>query len=309
MLKNGQMWLDEAGNPIQAHGGNIIKYENKWYWYGEHKGAENTPGLQRVDFIGISCYSSENLLDWHYEGLALKAEEAGTGHILEPKNVVERPKVVYNKRTKQFVMWMHVDTADYVYGGIGVAVSNTPTGPFTFLYSTQPNKQDSRDMTIFVDQDDTAYLVHSSNWNKTLNISRLTDDYLKTDGFFVSVLVDQEREAPAMFHTNGMYYMITSGCTGWDYNSALYAECPYLLGKWKLIDNPCEGAGYRDTFKGQSTYVFEVNGTYYLMLDHWLPDDLQHSGYSILPITIENNRMTVRWCDSPEVIFKNPSLK
>ena len=42
--------------------------------------------------------------------------------------------------------------------------------------------------------------------------------------------------------------MITSGCTGWDYNSALYAESPYLMGKWKLIDNPCEGEGYRDTF-------------------------------------------------------------
>lgn len=303
MLKNGQMWLDDAKNPIQAHGGNMIKYENKWYWYGEHKGAANTPGLQRVDFIGISCYSSENLKDWHYEGLALKAEEPGSGHMLEPKNVIERPKVVYNKKTDQFVMWMHVDTADYVYGGIGVAVSKTPTGPFEFLYSTQPNKQDSRDMTIFIDKDDTAYLVHSSNWNKTLNISRLTDDYLKTDGFFISVLVDQEREAPALFYANDRYYMITSGCTGWDYNSALYAECPYLLGKWKLIDNPCEGEGYRDTFQGQSTYIFEENGKFYLMLDHWIPDDLQTSGYSILPIEFENHRLTVKWCESPETLF------
>lgn len=304
MLKNGQMWLDDAGNPIQAHGGNIIKCENKWYWYGEHKGGPNSPGLQRVDFIGISCYSSENLLDWHYEGLALSAAPVGNGHMLEPQNVIERPKVVYNKKTEQFVMWMHVDTADYVYGGIGVAVSKTPIGPFEFLYSTQPNKQDSRDMTIFIDQDDIAYLVHSSNWNKTLNISRLTEDYLKTDGFFISVLTDQEREAPALFRTKDMYYMITSGCTGWDYNSALYAECPYLLGKWKLIDNPCEGEGYRDTFKGQSTYVFEVNGQYYLMLDHWIPDDLQNSGYSILPIKIENNRLTVKWCESPEELFR-----
>ena len=86
------------------------------------------------------------------------------------------------------------------------------------------------------------------DWNKTMNISRLTDDYLKTDGFFVSILVDQEREAPALFYKDNRYYMITSGCTGWDYNSALYAESPYLMGKWKLIDNPCEGEGYRDTF-------------------------------------------------------------
>ena len=299
MLKNGQMWLDDAGNPIQAHGGNIIRHGEKWYWYGEHKGAANCPGQQRVDFIGISCYSSENLLDWHFEGLALEAAEVGGGHILEPKNVVERPRVVYNKKTGQFVMWMHVDTADYVYGGAGVAVAKSPTGPFEFLYASQPNKQDSRDMTIFVDRDDSAYLVHSSNWNRTLNISRLTDDWLKTDGLYVSVLVDQEREAPALFYTNNRYYMITSGCTGWDCNSALYAECPHLLGKWKLVDNPCEGAGYRDTFRGQGSWIFESNGGFYLLLDHWLPDNLQNSGYSILPVTLEDNRLTVRWCESP----------
>ena len=300
MIQNGQMWLDDCGNPIQAHGGNIIKYEGKWYWYGEHKGAPNCANSQRVDFIGISCYSSNDLLEWHYEGLALEAAPVGSGSMLEPKNVIERPKVVYNKKTSQFVMWMHVDTADYVYGGIGVAVSKTPIGPFEFLYSGQPNKQDSRDMTIFVDRDETAYLVHSSNWNKTLNISRLNEDYLETDGFYVSVLVDQEREAPAMFCAESKYYLITSGCTGWEYNSALYAECPHLLGKWKLIDNPCEGEGYRDTFKGQSTYVFEKDGEYFLMLDHWIPDDLQRSGYSILPISLQNGRVTVTWCDSPK---------
>ena len=27
--KNGEMWLDDCGNPIQSHGGNIIKYKNK----------------------------------------------------------------------------------------------------------------------------------------------------------------------------------------------------------------------------------------------------------------------------------------
>lgn len=302
MLKNGEMWLDDEGNPIQCHGGAIIRHGQKWYWYGEHKGAPNCLGKQRVDFIGISCYSSENLSSWHYEGLVLQAVKSNSDHVLNPNNVVERPKVIYNKKTGQFVLWMHVDTPNYVYGGVGVAVSSSPTGPFDFLYSTQPNKQDSRDMTLFVDQDDTAYLVHSSNWNKTMNISRLTDDYLKTDGFFVSILVDQEREAPALFYKDNKYYMITSGCTGWDYNSALYAESPYLMGKWKLIDNPCEGEGYRDTFKGQSTYIFEVNGNFYLLLDHWIPDNLQMSGYSILPITIQNSRLTVKWCETPQFL-------
>ena len=45
----------------------MMRNENKWYWYGEHKGAPNTPNQQRVDFIGISCYSSENLMDWQVQ--------------------------------------------------------------------------------------------------------------------------------------------------------------------------------------------------------------------------------------------------
>lgn len=297
-MKNGQMWKDVSGNDIQAHGGCIIEHQGTYYWYGEHKGQDNFPNTTRVDVIGVSCYSSQDLLNWKYEGLALEADKENKDSILHPTNVLERPKVIYNEKTQKFVMWFHADTADYLFAGIGVAVSDKPQGPFTFLYAKQPNRQDSRDMTLFKDVDGKVYLIHSKDWNKTLNIARLTDDYTDLDGFYVSVLIDQEREAPAICLHNGMYYMVTSGCTGWDYNSALFATCPDLLGKWKLIDNPCEGEGYRQTFEGQSTYIFTANGKDYLMLDHWKPNDLKTSGYSILPITYDDKgNMTVSWTD------------
>lgn len=72
-MKNGQIWQDVDGKDIQAHGGCILQYRDRFYWYGENKGAPNCPGRNRVDVIGISCYSSENLVDWKYEGTALKA--------------------------------------------------------------------------------------------------------------------------------------------------------------------------------------------------------------------------------------------
>lgn len=294
-MKNGNIWLDNKGDAIQAHGGMILEYNGTWYWYGEHKGNPNCSGTTRVDVIGISCYSSEDLMNWNYEGLALEADKHNPNSMIAPDKVCERPKVIYNDKNKQFVMWMHVDSADYSWAGVGIAVSKTPTGPFTLLQTKQPNRQDCRDMTLFRDVDDTAYLVHSSNWNKTLNISRLNSDYTDTDGFYVSVLMYQEREAPALFYENGMYYMVTSGCTGWNPNSALYASSQHLLGQWKLIDNPCEGKDYRKTFYGQSTYIFRYLGKPYLMLDHWKPHDLRNSGYSILPITFENGDMVIRW--------------
>lgn len=297
-MKNGQIWQDVDGNDIQAHGGCIIEYGGVYYWYGENKGRDNRPGKRQVDVIGVSCYSSTDLLNWHYEGLALAADTENEQSMLHTSMVLERPKVLYNEKTNKFVMWFHSDNSEYLFAGVGVAVSDTPKGPFTYLGSEHPNRQESRDMTLFKDIDGTAYLVHSKDWNKTMNIARLTDDYTKTDGFYVSVMIDQEREAPAVVFHDGMYYMVTSGCTGWAYNSALFARCPHLLGQWKLIDNPCEGENYRQTFKGQSTYIFTAKGKDYLMLDHWLPYDLKKSGYSILPIEYdEKHNMTVRWTD------------
>ncbi len=96
--KNGEIWLDSDGNSIQAHGGCIIRYQEKWYWYGEHKGQDNCPGKSRVDVIGISCYSSKNLLEWKYEGLALPADTENPKSRIHTSMVVERPKVIYNKK-------------------------------------------------------------------------------------------------------------------------------------------------------------------------------------------------------------------
>lgn len=304
-MKNGQIWQDVDGNDIQAHGGCIIYHEGVYYWYGEHKGGDNKTArfvsgqtVSRVDVIGISCYSSRDLVNWKYEGLVLESDKDNPDSYLHTSKVVERPKVVYNEKTGKFVLWMHVDRADYSYAGVGVAVSDSPTGRFEPVRFTVPNKQDSRDMTVYKDTDGTAYLVHSKDRNKTLNIARLTEDYTNVDGFYVSVLPDQEREAPAIFFKDGVYYMISSGCTSWDPNAALFATCSNLLGKWKLIDNPCVGPGARKTFFGQSSYIFEADGRFFLMLDHWCPENLKKSGYSILPITMEEGDcITVEWQD------------
>ena len=250
-LKKGVIWQDIDGNDIQAHGGCIIEHEGVYYWYGEHKGGDNKTArfvsgatVSRVDVIGISCYSSRDLVNWKYEGLVFESEKDDATSYIHTSKVMERPKVIYNEKNDNFVLWMHIDSADYTFAGVGVAVSKSPKGPFELKRISIPNCRDSRDMTIFKDVDGIVYLVHSSDWNKTLNIARLNDNYDDTDGFYQSVLIDQEREAPALFFKNGMYYMITSGCTGWDPNAALFATCRHLLGKWKLIDNPCIGENY-----------------------------------------------------------------
>lgn len=295
MNKNGTMWLDTDGNPIQAHGGMIEKFDGIYYWYGENKAGETVlkeNGLHRVDFIGFSCYSSADCISWKNEGLVLKASDQ-PGSPLHKSRVGERPKVLYNEKSRKYVMWFHLDSHDYMTAHTGVAVADRPTGPFQFVREMCPNRFDSRDMTLFKDTDGKAYLIYSSDWNKTLRIAQLTDDYLDVNGVYSHAFPEQEREAPAIFIKDGLYYMITSGCTGWEPNNALFGISHNIFSGWKLIGDPCTGENALQTYFGQSTYVFEKDGRHYLMLDHWNPSNLKESGYSILPVRADNGHLTV----------------
>ena len=98
-MKNGTLWKDVDGNDIQAHGGMILEHKGIYYWYGEHKGADNCPGTTRVDVIGVSCYSSADLMNWKYEGLIIEADRDDPDSPLYYKKVCERPKVIFCEKT------------------------------------------------------------------------------------------------------------------------------------------------------------------------------------------------------------------
>ena len=134
-----EVWNDTEGNPINAHGGGILYHKGTYYWYGEYKvgktvlPSDATWERYRTDVTGVSCYSSKDLLNWKVEGVALKAITDDPNSDIHPTQVLERPKVVYNKKTKKFVMWMHIDSPDYSKAEAGVAIADSPTGPFKYL--------------------------------------------------------------------------------------------------------------------------------------------------------------------------------
>ncbi len=253
----GEVWRDTCGNPIQAHGGGILYQQSTYYWFGENKSGQTLPGvlqdLYRVDVIGINCYSSHDLVHWKNEGIVLPAEPHDLSSDLHPSRVVERPKVLFNPRTRQYVMWFHVDTPDYGTARAGVAVSDRPTGPYRYLGSLQPNGLDCRDCTVFQDDNGQAYLIFATGWNQAVQIVLLDDEYLHPTPTQARLFEGRRREAPAMFKHAGRYYLITSGCTGWDPNPAEYAIASAALGPWKVIGDPCAGNGSETTFGAQST--------------------------------------------------------
>ena len=134
-IKSGELWLDDSGRHINAHGGGIMKYGETYYWFGEHK-ADTTSSAM----VGVMCYASEDLINWRNCGVALSVSDE-KGNDIERGCILERPKVIYNKVTKKFCMWFHLELKGLGYSAAryGVAVSDRPEGPYKFLYSQRAN--------------------------------------------------------------------------------------------------------------------------------------------------------------------------
>ena len=293
-FKPGKVWEDTDGNPIAAHGAGLMYCNGIYYWYGETRTSFHS-------FPGFSCYSSTDLLNWKNEGFALKPDTVGPSTDLYKTKIIERPKVIYNEKTKKFVMWMHVEDSKYQKACAGVATADKPTGPFKYIRSMRPNGAESRDESIFKDDDGKAYLIHSSEQNSTQHIDLLTDDYLNVEGSYIRTWIQRWREAPAIFKYKGKYYSITSRCTGFSPNEAEYAVADNMLGKWKIIGNPAIGIGSESCFRSQATYVLPVAdhpGKFIYVGDRWTPGQIADSRYVWLPIQMhDDGTISIEWKD------------
>ena len=249
-----------------------------------------------------------------------------TNSDLHSSKALERPKVIYNKTTKQFVMWMHIDSASYAATRSGVAVSARPPGPFKYLESFRPNAgvwpenvtaadkipgktnhlardfktgQMARDMTVFVDDDGKAYQFYSSEENPTMHVSLLTDDDLWPAGKYRRIFIGRSMEAPTVFKHAGKYYLIASGCPARAPNAARSAVADNIFGPWTELGNPCVGPDADKTFGGQSTFVLPVQGrddTFIFMADRRKQWNLPDSRYLWLPLEFTpEGKPVVRW--------------
>jgi len=304
-FENGRLWPDDKGVHINAHGGGILFRDGVYYWYGEYK-TEGKAG--NVAHVGVQVYSSRDLTNWKDEGTALRVSGDPASDITE-ECVLERPKVIFNAKTRKYVMWFHLELKGRGYAAArsGVAVADAPTGPFMYLKSFRPDNSMARDQTLFVDDDGKAYHLYASEENKTLHIAQLTDDYLAPSGKYIRVFEGRLMEAPAICKRNGQYYFIGSGCTGWAPNAARSAVASSIWGPWKELGNPCAGInpmnrlGPEKTFGGQSTYLLPVQGkrdAFIAMFDIWKPDNARDGRYVWLPLQFAGEGFTIPWLNT-----------
>jgi hypothetical protein len=286
----GELWYDTSGTPINAHGGGFLYRDHTYYWFGEFKTAG--PGGNAAN-VGVSCYSSKDLYHWKNERIALKVSQDPNSDIVAG-SIIERPKVLYNQKTKNYVMWFHLELKGQGYAAAraGVAVSKNATGPYTFLRSFRPDGEMSRDMTLYADDDGKAYLITTSEGNQTQHLSQLTDDYLGTTGHFTRIFVHKALEGAAIFKANGHYFYIGSHTTGWAPNPAYAAVAESLAGPWRELGNPCRGENAGLTFGAQSTYVLPVAGkpgAFIFVADRWHPENAIDGRAVWLPISIKGD--------------------
>ena len=326
-IRSGELWRDDAGRHINAHGGGVMKYGETYYWFGEHKSEQTSNAL-----VGVMCYASEDLVNWRNCGVALSVSDQ-RGHDIERGCILERPKVIYNPITKKFCMWFHLELKGKGYSAAryGVAVADRPEGPYKFLYSSRANagtwpvegspmgfdeylKRDfstgqmARDMTLYVDDDGKAYHIFSSEENFTLHIAELTADYLHHTGRYTRVAPGGQNEAPAIFKHNGTYWMVTSGCTGWAPNEARMFSAPSIWGPWTQHPNPCRGPKAKLTFEGQSTFILPVDSQLFFMADIWRPQHPIDARYIWLPIEFEDGKPVINWNDEWIPNFKGTAI-
>jgi hypothetical protein len=293
-IVNGTRFTDGSGSPVHAHGGGVLKVGTYYYWFGEHRNADNT-------FRSVDAYRSTDLKNWEFRGQVLT--EASHPELATAN--IERPKVMYNASTGQFVMWMHKENgSDYSEARAAVAVSDTVDGNYTWRGSFRPLGQHmSRDITVFTDTDGAGYMVSAARENYDLHIYRLTSDYTGIASLVANPWPGGHREAPALFKRNGVYFMLTSGATGWNPNQQQYATATSLSGPWSAMRN----VGDATAFGSQTAFVLPVqgsSGTSYLYLgDRWgnsFGGTVNDSRYVWLPLAFPSaTSMSLSW--SPEV--------
>ncbi len=296
ILKNGVLWKDVNGEPIHAHGGWMLYYNGYYYWYGE----------DRRENYYVSCYRSRNLTEWEFRNHIITTESRSESYRVRTTLMLrnqdggrinlERPKVLFNKKTKKFVLWVHVENGiNYNEAAVGIAECDSPDGDFVYYGHFNPYGYMSRDCTLFQESDGTAYFISAARDNADLHMYKLTEDYKNVKTLVHKLYQGEYREAPAIVKCNGMYYMLTSFCTGWAPNQGKYSFADSMEGDWSELSE----IGDSTTFQSQPAFIIEKNGRMLYYGDRWGGDGENYfeSSYVIYPIEWENNRLILKYVD------------
>lgn len=304
-ISNGSMWKDDSGKDVQAHGAGFLQVGDTWYMIGEDRTKQWNPD--------VNMYSSKDLVNWKFER---KIIENGVTHPdLGTTRMIERPKLMYCAKTGKYVVWCHWESSNYGASEAGVFYCDSINGDYKFHWGGRPLGIKSRDCNIFVDDDGTAYFISTIEENQHLGLFKLSDDYLSAVEY-TELFKWEGREAPAIVKVDGIYYMLSSACTGWDPNPCKLSWSKSLTSGWSELEQIGNDVAY-DT---QAASILKINGsdkTSYLYVgDRWQDPTLPESKTIIFPISFSNGKCDFTYTPRFDINFatgickesSNPSM-
>lgn len=255
---------DKKGEIVDAHDGCLHFFNGRYYLYGTAYGKSAGYGFNNR----FRVYSSADLEHWVFEGELLKAP---------PDGVYYRPYVAYNPKTGKYVLWYNWCPKLWE-GKVGVAVSDTPVGPFTIV-NPSAHVAGARgrpgDGSLFVDNDGAGYFIYTSiDENHAIRIDRLTADFFDSTGETSEVL-GVGSEAPSLFRYRDRYYVLFDRtccfCAAGSGVRVLMGTRP--LGPFTELKNINRGADGNPIVAAQQTFVAQLptpQGTAFMwMADRW----------------------------------------
>lgn len=234
-------------------------YDGVCYLYADHD--EDVTVNNFYTMNDWKCYSSTDMVNWKDHGTVLSYKTFSWA-----QGDAWAGQCIY--RNGKFYMYVPMTRANS--GGarvIGVAVSDSPTGPFKDALGkpliTNNGAQDI-DPSVYIDDNGQAYLYWG---NGNLYYVKLNQDMISYSG---SVVVANPKpsnftEGPWFYKRNNLYYMIYAGMGSGSENIA-YATSTSPTGPWtsKGVIMPTQGNSFTNhpaviDYKGNS-YFFYHNG-------------------------------------------------
>lgn len=233
--------FDVNGHAVDAHEGQIALFGDTYYFYGTSFSC-GWAYWSNTRYCGFKAYSSPDLVHWTDHGYLFDAQSDYWQSSCRGPSGCFRPHVIYNARTKRYVLWFNANQ-NSDSSGYHVFDSDAATGPF--VERAAPKLAVSYvngingDENLFVNDDGTAYLVYT-DWTHAGDI--IVEQLDSTDesgtGRFVRLGLNRT-EAPAMFKRGGRYYIVVSDpncpyCT----TGTAYMTAPTPLGPWTGVGAP-----------------------------------------------------------------------
>ena len=237
------------GNPVLNgyHADPEILYSNKTQRYYIYSTTDGKPGWGGWQYY---AYSSADLKDWRCEGVVLDAKNGqipwADGNLWAPA-----AEEVKTKKGYKYFLYYSAQPKDGGSKKIGVAVADAPTGPFVDLGHPLIGKETEGFHGQLIDVDvftDPVSKKHYLYWgNGMMAGAELNADMTSIKEKTVTLMTPQGgtlsdyayREAPYVFHRNGIYYFMWSvDDTGSPNYHVAYGTATSPLGQIKVADNP-----------------------------------------------------------------------